>query len=255
MLGRPGDWLTGHRIDDILHPDDHAIDQVLRREVQAGMQRSGVKECRLLRADGTVVWVEHAVGLVRDEAGAPVAYVSQFVDISEARESRRELEFLAGHDPLTRLSNRRSLVERMGTALEQLPRTGTRIGVVFLDLDGLKTVNDTYGHAAGDELIVQVAERIRRSVRSDDIVARLGGDEFVVVLIRVHDLGEASAVAGKIRAVMTQPIGLAQGQVVVTASAGVTLAEAGEAPDDAIARADSLLYQAKSAGGNRAIAL
>ncbi len=254
MLGRTSGWLTEHSIGDVLHPDEIAADNLLRTHVRSGLEISGVQECRLLRADGTIVWVEHAIGLVRDENGAPASYVSQFVDISEARESRRELEFLAGHDPLTRLSNRRTLMERMGTALLQTPRTGTRIGVVFLDLDGLKGVNDTYGHSAGDELIVQVAQRIRDAVRGDDIVARLGGDEFVVALIRVHDLEDAIDVAEKIREVVAEPIQTTGATVHVTVSAGVTLAATSDAPDGAIARADQLLYQAKAAGGDRVVA-
>ena len=254
MLGRAPGWLTEHRIADILHPDETAADSALRSQVRSGLEISGVQECRLRRADGTIVWVEHAIGLVRDENGAPASFVSQFVDISEARESRRELEFLAGHDPLTRLSNRRTLIERMGTALRQTPRTGTGIGVVFLDVDGLKRVNDTYGHSAGDELIIQVAQRIRDSVRSDDIVARLGGDEFVVALIRVHDLDDAVDVADKIRQAVAEPIVTMDATIRVTVSAGVALAAAGDAPAGAIARADQLLYEAKAAGGDRVVA-
>lgn len=254
MLGRTTQWLTEHRIDDVLHPDDRALNRVLRSQIHSGLAPTKVEESRLLRADGTVVWVEHAIGLVHDESGAPVSYVSQFVDISEARESRRELEFLAGHDPLTRLSNRRTLLERMGTALRQIPRTGTRIGVVFLDLDGLKQVNDQHGHAAGDELIVNVAKRIRSAVRDDDIVARLGGDEFVVVLIRVHDLQDAVDVADKVRNAVAAPIAAGGHALHVTVSAGVTLAEPSDAPDQAIDRADQLLYRAKAAGGNQVLA-
>lgn len=251
MLGRHATWLTGRRIDDVLHPDDVPEDREMCRQVKAGMLHSTVKECRLLRADGTVVWVEHAVGLVRDETGRPVSYVSQFVDISEARESRRELEFLARHDPLTRLSNRRSLVDQMGRALTQTPRTGTRVAVLFLDVDGLKRINDALGHAAGDELIIHIAQRLRKTVRNDDIVARLGGDEFVVVLVRVGDLGDAIEVGEKIMQSVAQPMDIGGSELRVTVSTGVTLAGADEPPEAVIARADGLLYQAKADGGDR----
>ncbi|MEZ5185466.1 MAG: PAS domain S-box protein [Candidatus Nanopelagicales bacterium] len=251
MVGRSGEWLKGHHLDDIVHPEDLAADQALRRRVGAGENLAAIRECRLLRADGSSLWVEHAVGLVRTPDGRPDSYVSQFVDISEARESRRELEFLAGHDPLTRLSNRRSLVERLQAALRQTPRTGTRVGVLFLDLDGLKEVNDSYGHAAGDELIVNVAQRIRNAVRTDDIVARLGGDEFVIVLIRVHDLEDATHVADKIRSVVAKPIPSGDLTLCVTTSLGATLAEPDEEPEHVIERADHLLYRAKASGGDR----
>lgn len=254
MIGRDGDWLKAHRIDDILHPEELAADQAMRRRVEIGEESSSMRECRLIRPDGSSLWVEHAVGLVLTDDGRPDSFVSQFVDISEARESRRELEFLAGHDPLTRLSNRRSLVERMQAALRQIPRTGTRIGVLFLDLDGLKGVNDSLGHAAGDELIVNVAQRVRNAVRTDDIVARIGGDEFVVVLIRVHDLHDASDVAEKVREAVAAPITAGGHSIRVTASFGATLACDDEAPDDVIERADRLLYQAKAAGGDQVLA-
>lgn len=251
MLGRHATWLIGRRMRDVLHPDDLAADREMCRQVRAGMQVAAVKECRLLRADGTVVWVEHAVGLVRDESGRPASYVSQFVDISEARESRRELEFLARHDPLTRLSNRRYLVEELHLALTRTPRTGTRVAVLFLDLDGLKRVNDALGHAAGDELIINVARRLKGTVRSEDIVARLGGDEFVVVLVRVGDLADAIGVAEKIRRSVAQPVDIGGNELHVTVSTGVTLASPDEPPEAVIARADRLLYEAKAAGGDR----
>ena len=157
MLGRTTQWLTEHRIDDVLHPDDRALNRVLRSQIHPARADQGRGEpSSACRWHGRLGRTRHRFGARR--VGRARFYVSQFVDISEARESRRELEFLAGHDPLTRLSNRRTLLERMGTALRQIPRTGTRIGVVFLDLDGLKQVNDQHGHAAGDELIVNVAK-------------------------------------------------------------------------------------------------
>jgi diguanylate cyclase (GGDEF)-like protein/PAS domain S-box-containing protein len=254
MVGHSSTWLKEHRLDDILHPEDLLADTQMRRRVEAGDVPSQVRECRLIRPDNSSLWVEHAVGLVRGNDGRPDCFVSQFVDISEARESRRELEFLAAHDPLTRLSNRRALVERMQAALRQIPRTGTRIGVLFLDLDGLKQVNDSLGHAAGDELIVNVAQRVRNAVRTDDIVARLGGDEFVIVLIRVHDLQDATEVAEKVRQSIASPIDANGTQIRVTASFGATLAEGDEGPDQVLERADRLLYEAKARGGNQVLA-
>ena len=143
------------------------------------------------------VLVEHAIGLVRDESGAPVAYVSQFVDISEAQESRRELEFLAGHDPLPSCRTDGPCLSAWGPPCGKSPAPTHRIGVVFLDLDGLKRVKHPHGHAAGDELIVNVAKRIRSAVRDDDIKWRDSAATSLVVLIRVHDLQDAVDVADK----------------------------------------------------------
>lgn len=251
LLGRRRRWLLAHRLEDVLHPDDVEDDMALRRKVGHGQVDSGTQECRLLRADGTVVWVQHAIALMRSSDGSSSAFISQFVDITSAKQAREDLEFLARHDPLTRLANRRVLVDTMARILSLRPRAGMRPAVLFVDLDGLKPVNDEHGHTAGDELIVQVANRIRSAVRTEDLVARIGGDEFVVLLPAVRGIDDVVAVGDKIRQSIGQPFELSAVTAHVTASAGATVATPGEGPEEVLRRADGALYEAKEAGRNR----
>lgn len=253
MLARSRDWLLAHSLDDVLHPDDLEADLALRRRVGHGQADSGVTEARLIRASGAVVWVQHALALLRQD-GTASAFVSQFVDITSAKQARDDLEFLARHDPLTRLANRRALVDSMARILSHRPRGGLQPGLLYVDVDGLKPVNDVYGHTAGDELIVQVADRISAGVRAEDLVARIGGDEFVVLLPAARDIDDVVAVGEKIRRSVAETLQLADATVRVTASVGATLAGPGEDPETVIKRADAALYRAKEAGRNRTVA-
>jgi diguanylate cyclase (GGDEF)-like protein len=158
---------------------------------------------------------------------------------------------MATHDPLTLLLNRRELLVRMSLVLAHQPRGNTRMAVLFADLDGLKQVNDTYGHAAGDQLIVEAGRRIAAPVRDQDLTARIGGDEFVVVLPEVTDVDAALAVAGKISDAIAQPTYIAGQCVPLGVSIGVAVADEGEDATSLLRRADAALYRAKQSGGSR----
>lgn len=251
MLGREPSWLLAHGLADIVHPSDEAIDLRLRDEVLSSPSTSATHEMRLVRRDRATVWVQHSVGLLRDEAGVPLSYVSQFVNVTEAREAREALHFLATHDPLTQLLNRRELLARMSTVLGHPARAGRRLAVLFADLDGLKAINDTFGHGAGDRLIAEAGARIARQVRDDDLAARIGGDEFVVVLPAVGSLDDALLVAAKVRDAIVEPVVISGQPLPVGVSIGVALAEEGEDATVVLQRADAALYRAKRSGSNR----
>ncbi|GAA1592336.1 hypothetical protein GCM10009828_016610 [Actinoplanes couchii] len=162
-----------------------------------------------------------------------------------------ELTVRALHDPLTGLGNRALLRERLTGALTRAQRTGRPAGVLLLDLNGFKPVNDTYGHDVGDALLRVVADRLRGCVRTEDTVARLGGDEFVVMTEDLHDKVDAVLVAERIITALNEPVFVAGHELRAPASVGIALSRAGDSPDDVLRYADSAMYAAKRAGGAR----
>ncbi len=251
MLGRSADWLEHHRVADVVHPDDDALDLRMRAEVLGGRLTGTTREKRLVRPDGSVVWVQHSIGLQRDGSGVPLSYVSTFADVTEAKSTREQLAYQATHDALTHLVNRRDLFDHADEVLSHAPRSGTRVAVLYIDVDGLKAINDTLGHAAGDAALVAVADRLAAVGRVDDVVSRIGGDEFVILLPGLHAAGDAEAIAAKILDSLQAPIVTDEGTIRIGVSIGIALAEDGEDADDTLRRADAALYRAKEKGRGR----
>jgi diguanylate cyclase (GGDEF)-like protein len=174
------------------------------------------------------------------------------VSSDEMRTLHDVLRRQARHDVLTGLPNRAALTEILGTALARGRLTGRDVAVLFVDLDGFKLVNDGLGHAAGDELLLRAAERIRGATRDDDVVARLGGDEFVVVCWDVDTVDTATAVARRIVAQIEKPFRIGSQDAVVSASIGIAVAGADAIdPEDLLRRADLAMYEAKATGRGR----
>jgi diguanylate cyclase (GGDEF)-like protein len=178
------------------------------------------------------------------------------LDLQQALASEREkLAHQALHDPLTGLPNRTLLYERATHALRSAGRGGGSIALLFVDLDGFKAVNDTFGHEAGDLLLVDVAERLTEELRPSDTAARLGGDEFIVLCEQMSEPErDAVAVARRLLASLRRPFALAGGQVTISASIGIAVATTGEAPDALVSRADSAMYRAKGRHGTLRLA-
>ncbi len=192
------------------------------------------------------------ISAVHDQDGKVLRYISLFSDISTLKGQQEKLEHLAHFDPLTGLPNRALLADRLAMALAQARRTGRQVGVALLDLDGFKPINDRYGHAAGDAILLDVAKRLRHAVRQSDTVARLGGDEFVLVLTGVLDEEEVGSTLDRVRASLASPYQYAGEPLLLSASIGVTLYPHDEADADALLRhADHAMYAAKQAGRNR----
>jgi len=254
MVGRDAQWLVSHSIADVLAADDDSLDLRMRAEALSGRIIRAAREKRLVRPDGTMVWVEHAIGLVRDETGMPASFVSTFVNVTEKRATQEMLHYQATHDSLTQLVNRRDLYRRAEKLRQRALRTGEHVGVLYVDIDGFKNVNDTFGHYVGDIALTVVANRLAAVGRNEDVVSRVGGDEFVILLPSLHSIDDALNVARKILDSFVDPV-VAEGEsITLSVSVGVALTESDDDPDDTLRRADQALYHAKLSGRGRAVA-
>lgn len=160
-----------------------------------------------------------------------------------------ELEHRATRDPLTALPNRTLLMDRLEHALERTARSKECVAVLFLDLDGFKEINDSFGHQAGDRLLKKVANRLLGCMRSVDTVSRLGGDEFVILIEEMKDTNEVSQTAERILNTLTKPVGLGGREVAINASIGIAYgAYSDSSLEDLLNRADAAMYQAKRNG-------
>jgi diguanylate cyclase (GGDEF)-like protein/PAS domain S-box-containing protein len=206
-------------------------------------------EVELRRNDGTPLWVLQNVVLVGDSMTGVVH--ATVVDISDRKRAEEQIEFHAYHDVLTALPNRKLFTDRLRHALGRAKRTGKSLGVMFIDIDHFKTINDTLGHTAGDELLLEMARRLRACVREEDTVARIGGDEFTMILAELRHPEDAGNVAEKVLDAVQVPLTIAGMQIVVTASVGISLYPVDGADPEALLRnADSAMYRAKEAGRN-----
>ena len=218
------------------------------------LRRDGIltAEMRCLHRDGheLALWV--TASIVRDEAGGITHHVRVFTDISELKLAQRQLELLANHDQLTGLPNRRLFADRLETALERARRSGQSVGLLYVDLDGFKAVNDALGHGAGDRFLKSVAARLKSSLRASDSLCRLGGDEFTVIVEGASAPEQAVTVAQRVQAALESPIVVDGRPMRVTASIGIAVLPPGTAAGDAlVAQADGAMYRAKTAGGNQ----
>lgn len=206
-------------------------------------------ECRLVRPDGTTC-VIHALGeCVVSETGALTKMVGTCQDITERKRLQDQIEHMAFHDSLTGLANRALLLNRLEHALAVQRRSARPSALLFLDLDDFKKINDTLGHSAGDELLVEVGKRLLATVRGNDTVARLGGDEFAV-LLEGASLIEATQTAERVQLALQEPLLIQGGEAIGHASIGITATEPSAQPDDVLRDADAAMYAAKRHGKN-----
>ncbi|NBF01178.1 EAL domain-containing protein [Pseudomonas sp. Fl5BN2] len=203
--------------------------------------------------DGSLYWVDSTmVPLVDQRSGKVVRYVSIRFDVSEKRQLLHSLQWRVGHDVLTGLPNRAFLSDLLHQALEFSRQEDIPLAVCMLDLDGFKAVNDGYGHACGDLLLVEVAARLRSIIRGEDVVARLAGDEFVLILRYVRDMLELRAALQRVLTTISQPYTIQGKDINVFASIGVTLFPTDNHDADTLLRhADQAMYVAKQSGRNR----
>jgi diguanylate cyclase (GGDEF)-like protein/PAS domain S-box-containing protein len=210
-------------------------------------------EYRMLARDGTEVWVrDEAYAMPDDNLGGHRVSQGLLINITDRKRLESKLVHDALHDPLTGLANRVLFRDHLERALARQGRTPGTVALLFVDLDDFKRVNDSYGHAAGDQILVQVAERLVTAVRADDVVGRQHGDEFAVLLDRVGADEEAMAAADRILGELRRPIMLGGRSIVAGGSVGIALASEPDATaEELLTQADAAMYAAKAAGKGR----
>jgi diguanylate cyclase (GGDEF)-like protein/PAS domain S-box-containing protein len=216
--------------------------------MRAGVPRINYEE-RQHRPDGDS-WLRTSKIPISNEDGAIVGILGLYEDITERKALEHKLEMLAHYDSLTGLASRASFQDRVEQAVARCRRHDSRLALMYLDLDKFKSINDTYGHAAGDELLVQFGARIKLAVREMDVVGRLGGDEFALLMEDVPDEHAALVVAEKIVQGMGAQFAIGDKQLQVSTSVGVAMLAPGMTVDALLAKADEAMYAAKHAGRN-----
>jgi diguanylate cyclase (GGDEF)-like protein/PAS domain S-box-containing protein len=249
VLGWAPEEVLGRRIDELVDATDNSRLLRLIADGASSPVASQTLECSLAHRDGTTRQFEVLfTNLTHDEHVGGIVLNSR--DVSERKAFERQLAHQAFHDPVTGLPNRALFVERVRHALARSRREQRGIGIVFVDLDDFKIINDSLGHAAGDEVLNQVAQRLALSIRASDTAARFGGDEFAVLLEDIEGVQEAADTAERIMEAISAPLTAAHKELSVRCSLGITIAtEDGAADADELIRdADAAMYIAKRDG-------
>ena len=251
MLGYTRDELLGLSVQQVSHPEDRLATEKDRLRLTAGEIDSFKAEKRYLRKDGSPIWVHLTVATRRGVDGRRLHDVSIVEDVTERREAQSRVEFLATHDEMTGLVNRALFNELLTNAIARDRRYRRRFAVLFIDLDRFKIINDSLGHEGGDQLLKEMAARLKANVRESDVLARFGGDEFVLLAQEVPDRQTAALIARNLLLLAMKPVRISGQQCRVTASIGVAMF-----PDDAddanalMKHADMAMYRAKEEGKN-----
>jgi diguanylate cyclase (GGDEF)-like protein/PAS domain S-box-containing protein len=234
-----------------VHPDDTERALSMFAEV---LKRGGLHpplEFRVLHKDGSWRYLEHVVNNLLDDPAVGGVVVNSW-DVTEREALVEQLSYQAFHDPLSGLPNRALFMDRLDHALSRANRRGSKVAVLFTDLDNFKVINDSLGHKVGDQLLIAVAERLKDYVRSDDTAARLGGDEFTILVEDVTGVGEVVQIAERIAEILQPPFALEEQEVFATVSIGIALnSTAQEQPADLLRHADLAMYRAKHRGKAR----
>lgn len=249
LTGYPEDQLLRMCVADLTHPE-HRPDHHARFEALLEQRSTEFEaERRWVHADGHDVWVQFNVNLRRSSDEAAV--VGQVQDITARKHAEEKLRQQALHDGLTGLPNRSLLMDRIEHALAVSMRTDKHVGVLLLDLDGFKGVNDTAGHAAGDQTLIHVARQLRAVLRPGDTVARLGGDEFVVVCENLDSAEAATVIADRVLTSIRTPFTIFDHPFALSASIGVSLSQTASSSAQLLQQADQAMYIAKGNGKGR----
>jgi diguanylate cyclase (GGDEF)-like protein/PAS domain S-box-containing protein len=248
MIGRSEQELLGGSLLDVTHPDDHESDTRAAAELLTG-ERPHVVEKRYLHADGRTIWALLSASLLRDENGEATSYGVHVLDTTSRHEYEQQLKHRALHDMLSGLPNRMLFERDLELALARQKRHGGGLGVMFLDIDRFKRINDSLGHAIGDRVLVAVGERLLELLRPGDTLARFGGDEFTILCEGLDDVTSATDTAERMLYALESPLLLETGEsFTLTASIGVALAGEHSDAESLVRDADVAMYRAKERG-------
>jgi diguanylate cyclase (GGDEF)-like protein/PAS domain S-box-containing protein len=239
--------LTGAHMSSFYRQED--LDNVVQPIIIAALKLGiGRGEVTRLRRDGTSFPARVTLTLLRDELGTLIGRVVCVQDISVQRKLEEKLRHAALYDPLTQLPNRRLLRDRVEHALVLRGRRHTGVAALFIDLDGFKRVNDTFGHEVGDQVLVEVARRLADGVRECDTLARHGGDEYVMLLEELVDQEQVRAIGQRVLAGFKEPVHTVVGDIPMWASIGIHVATDDDDYDSLLRAADAAMYDAKRSG-------
>jgi diguanylate cyclase (GGDEF)-like protein/PAS domain S-box-containing protein len=247
LLGRDAAELVGSPAVELTRPDPayHRPDT----DTRSGTDPAGQYEVHFTRPDGQEVWGRVNSTLLGPEADDGLRLLlTQIEDITQLRTMQARFAHAATHDQLTGLANRALVLDQLSDILARARKKGGRTAVLFCDVDHFKQINDTLGHAAGDQLLVEIGQSLALTARAQDIVGRIGGDEFVVVAYPVPTQAEAVRLAGRVLRTVRHPVELNGEPVLPSLSIGVALSGPSDTADSVLAAADRALYTAKAAG-------
>ena len=251
ITGYDQDELVGRGFG-LLNPPEAQLEAARAlRQLARGERESWEADTLYRRADGGEVWVHVTTAVAREPGGMAAFAISQIMDISGQKATEERLAHLALHDPLTGLPNRALLMDHLVAALKRSDRDHRHLAVLFLDLDDFKTVNDSLGYEAGDEMLQAVARRLGECLRGRDIVARHGGDEFVAVCEELDDPTEVVLVADRIQQALRAPLSIHGETLSMTASIGVAISANSRHARTLMRDADAAMHRAKAAGSGR----
>jgi diguanylate cyclase (GGDEF)-like protein/PAS domain S-box-containing protein len=248
--------ITGYSADEVMGKDPKLLNAGLQtadhyQAMWQGLQQDDCWEGDVWnrRKSGESFAQRLSVSIIRDEWGHIKSHLAMFSDVTTQKRQGEEIEHQAAHDALTGLPNRRLLADRMTQAIARAQRQSGRVGIMMLDLDGFKHINDTLGHRVGDLLLIDTARRLAHCVRESDTVARVGGDEFMVVLPEIQGQNDLQALAVKILDHLGEPFNIEGKELFISASIGLTLyPNDGDTPEVLLAHADTAMYRAKYDG-------
>src|SRR5690554_5148178 len=244
-LGRNCRFLQGDEFD---LSNEQALSEI-RKALASGKEASVV--LRNYRKDGTPFWNDLYLSPIRNERDEITHYVGVQNDISDRKSIESQLAYNSSHDVLTQLPNRALLEDRLSQACQFARRYNRHVGLLFIDLDGFKLINDSLGHRTGDQILIEVARRLKELVRSGDTVARVSGDEFVVALADLANSNDAQLVVDQVIQTLSMPYRIADETIHLTASIGITATDGSvREPGELIQQADLAMYQAKQLGRN-----